>query len=236
MENNFDGIILTINGYDLELQQSVINWLILCALFAFLFIWAGKKFETADVRKAPSGILLVTEMIVDVCKNILGDNLQENTRRFLPFLGTLIMLMSVSNLLGLLGLQPPTSNVSVNIALAVMMFLMIQYNAIKKAGFKARIKELAEPLWVMTPLNIIGEFALPISLSMRLFGNILASSIIMMLVYTVFKLFLPFTVLMYIITPFLHMYFDIFSGFLQTYIFFTLSSFFLSEQVCETEE
>ena len=45
MENNFDGIILTINGYDLELQQSVINWLILCALFAFLFIWAGKKFE-----------------------------------------------------------------------------------------------------------------------------------------------------------------------------------------------
>ncbi len=236
MENNFDGIILTINGYDLELQQSVINWLILCALFAFLFIWAGKKFETADVRKAPSGILLVTEMIVDVCKNILGDNLQENTRRFLPFLGTLIMLMSVSNLLGLLGLQPPTSNVSVNIALAVMMFLMIQYNAIKKAGFKARIKELAEPLWVMTPLNIIGEFALPISLSMRLFGNILAGSIIMMLVYTVFKLFLPFTVLMYIITPFLHMYFDIFSGFLQTYIFFTLSSFFLSEQVCETEE
>ncbi len=236
MENNFDGIILTINGYDLELQQSVINWLILCALFAFLFIWAGKKFETADVRKAPSGILLVTEMIVDVCKNILGDNLQENTRRFLPFLGTLIMLMSVSNLLGLLGLQPPTSNVSVNIALAVMMFLMIQHNAIKKAGFKARIKELAEPLWVMTPLNIIGEFALPISLSMRLFGNILAGSIIMMLVYTVFKLFLPFTVLMYIITPFLHMYFDIFSGFLQTYIFFTLSSFFLSEQVCETEE
>ena len=236
MENNFDGIILTINGYDLELQQSVINWLILCALFAFLFIWAGKKFETADVRKAPSGILLVTEMIVDVCKNILGDNLQENTRRFLPFLGTLIMLMSVSNLLGLLGLQPPTSNVSVNIALAVMMFLMIQYNAIKKAGFKARIKELAEPLWVMTPLNIIGEFALPISLSMRLFGNILAGSIIMMLVYTVFKLFLPFTVLMYIITPFLHMYFDIFSGFLQTYIFFTLSSFFLSEQVCEREE
>ena len=236
MENNFDGIILTINGYDLELQQSVINWLILCALFAFLFIWAGKKFETADVRKAPSGILLVTEMIVDVCKNILGDNLQENTRRFLPFLVTLIMLMSVSNLLGLLGLQPPTSNVSVNIALAVMMFLMIQYNAIKKAGFKARIKELAEPLWVMTPLNIIGEFALPISLSMRLFGNILAGSIIMMLVYTVFKLFLPFTVLMYIITPFLHMYFDIFSGFLQTYIFFTLSSFFLSEQVCETEE
>ena len=236
MENNFDGIILTINGYDLELQQSVINWLVLCVLFAILFVWAGKKFEKADIRKAPSGIMLITEMIVDTCKNILGDNLKDQTRRFLPFLGTLIMLMSVSNLLGLLGLQPPTSNVSVNIALAVMMFLTIQYNAIKKAGIKARIKELAEPLWVMTPLNIIGEFALPISLSMRLFGNILAGSIIMALVYTVFKLFLPYTFAMYVATPFLHMYFDIFSGLLQTYIFFTLSGFFLGEQVCEEEE
>lgn len=236
MENNFDGIILTINGYNLELQQSVLNWLLLCVIFAVLFVWAGRKFEKADVRKAPHGILLLTELVVNLCKSILGDNLKEQTRRYLPFLGTLILLMGVSNLLGLLGLQPPTSNVSVNIALAVMMFLLIQYNAIKKGGLKARIKELAEPLWVMMPLNIIGEFALPISLSMRLFGNILAGSIIMMLVYTVFKLFLPYTVLMYAITPFLHMYFDIFSGLLQTYIFFTLASFFLSEQVCESEE
>lgn len=236
MENNFDGIILTINGYHLELQQSVLNWLLLCVIFAVLFVWVGRQFEKADVRKAPHGILLVVELIVDLCKSILGDSLKEQTRRYLPFLGTLILLMGVSNLLGLLGLQPPTSNVSVNIALAVMMFLLIQYNAVRKAGLKARIKELAEPLWVMMPLNIIGEFALPISLSMRLFGNILAGSIIMMLVYTVFKLFLPFTVAMYVITPFLHMYFDIFSGLLQTYIFFTLASFFLSEQVCESEE
>lgn len=236
MENNFDGIILTINGYDLEFQQSVINWLILCVLFAVFFVWAGKKFERADVRKAPTGILLICEIVVDLCKSIIGDNLKEQTKRFMPFLGTLIMLMSVSNLLGLLGLQPPTSNVSVNISLAVMMFLMIQYNAIKKGGLLARMKELAQPLWVMTPLNIIGEFALPVSLSMRLFGNILAGTIIMMLVYSVFKLLMPFGPVLYVVIPFLHMYFDIFSGLLQTYIFFTLSSFFLSEQVCEDEE
>lgn len=236
MENNFDGIILTINGYDLEFQQSVINWLILCVLFAIFFVWAGKQFERADVRKAPTGILLICEIVVDLCKSIIGDNLKENTKRFMPFLGTLIMLMSVSNLLGLLGLQPPTSNVSVNISLAVMMFLMIQYNAIKKAGLMARIKELAQPFWVMTPLNIIGEFALPVSLSMRLFGNILAGTIIMMLVYTVFKVLMPYGPLLYVVIPFLHLYFDVFSGLLQTYIFFTLTSFFLSEQVCEEEE
>lgn len=236
MESSFDGIIIMIGGYRLELQQSVLNWLVLCLIFCGFFIWAGKKFEKADVRKAPSGILLLVEMVCDLCQSILKDNLKEKTRHYLPLLGTLVMMMACSNLLGLLGLQPPTSNLSVNIALALMMFFMIQYNGIRKGGVLARMKELAEPMWIMTPLNIVGELALPVSLSMRLFGNILAGSIIMMLVYTLLKMVLPFTALMYIATPFLHAYFDIFSGLIQTYIFFTLSSFFLSEQVCEEQD
>ena len=230
MYDTFDGIVITVFGYNIEFQQSIINWLILCVLFSIFFIWAGKKFEKADVRKAPSGILLITE-IAGLCRNIIGDNLKDQTKKYLPFLGTLIMMMAVSNLLGLLGLQPPTSNLSFNITLALMMFLLIQYNGIKKGGLVARLKELTEPMWLLTPLNVIGELALPISLSMRLFGNILAGSIIMLLVYTMMNSFLPFGVLGYVATPFLHAYFDVFSGLIQTYIFFTLASFFLSEQV-----
>lgn len=236
MDSNFDGILLTLFGVKIELQQSILNWLGLCILFAIFFIWAGKKFEKADVRKAPSGILLITEMITGLCNNIIGDNLKEHTKRYLPFMGTLIMMMAVSNLLGLVGLQPPTSNLSFNITLALMMFFLIQYNGIKKGGLGARLKELTEPMWLLTPLNVIGELALPISLSMRLFGNILAGSIIMLLVYTVLKSVFPFTALLYVATPFLHAYFDIFSGLIQTYIFFTLASFFLSEQVIEEDE
>ena len=172
MEGSFDGIIIMIFGYRLELQQSIINWLLLCIIFCGFFYWAGKQFEKADVRKAPSGILLLTEMVCDLCQNILKDNLKEKTRHYLPLLGTLVMMMACSNLLGLLGLQPPTSNLSVNIALALMMFFMIQYNGIRKGGVWNRIKELAEPMWIMMPLNIVGELALPVSLSMRLFGNI----------------------------------------------------------------
>ena len=194
MDDKFDGIVLTLFGHNIEFQQSVINWLILCVLFSIFFIWAGKKFEKADVRKAPSGILLVVEMITGLCTSIIGDNLKHETKHYLPFLGTLTMMMAVSNLLGLLGLQPPTSNLSFNVTLALM-----------------------------------------ISLSMRLFGNILAGSIIMLLVYTMMRGFLPFGVLGYIATPFLHAYFDVFSGLIQTYIFFTLASFFLSEQVAPEE-
>lgn len=236
MPENFDGILVTLFGYQIPIQQSVLNWLILCVIFAVFFIVMGKKIEKADVRKAPKGFLLVTEMLVGLCQNIIGDNLKDKTRTYLPFFGTLIILMAVSNLLGLVGLQPPTSNLSVNITLAVMMFLLIQYQGFKKGGVVARLKELTEPMWLLTPLNVIGEFALPISLSMRLFGNILAGSIIMLLVYTVMKSFAPFGYLGYIVTPFFHVYFDIFSGLIQTYIFFTLASFFLSQQVVEDED
>ena len=213
MDDKFDGIVLTLFGHNIEFQQSIINWLILCVLFSIFFIWAGKK----------------------LCTNIIGDNLKHETKHYLSFLGTLTMMMAVSNLLGLLGLQPPTSNLSFNVTLALMMFLTIQYNGIKKGGLGARLKELTEPMWLLTPLNVIGELALPISLSMRLFGNILAGSIIMLLVYTMMRSFLPFGVLGYIATPFLHAYFDVFSGLIQTYIFFTLASFFLSEQVAPEE-
>ena len=147
MYDTFDGIVITVFGYNIEFQQSIINWLILCVLFSIFFIWAGKKFEKADVRKAPSGILLITEMVAGLCRNIIGDNLKDQTKKYLPFLGTLIMMMAVSNLLGLLGLQPPTSNLSFNITLALMMFLLIQYNGIKKGGLVARLKELTEPMW-----------------------------------------------------------------------------------------
>lgn len=236
MDPNFDGILITIGDFHIEFQQSILNWFGLCIIFAIFFIWAGKKFEKADVRAAPKGILLLGEMIAGLCTTIIGDNLKSKTYRYLPFLGTLTMMMAVSNLLGLIGLQPPTSNLSFNIALALMMFFLIQYNGIKKGGLVARLKELTEPMWLLTPLNVIGELALPISLSMRLFGNILAGSIIMLLVYTMLKGFMPFGVLGYAATPFLHAYFDVFSGLIQTYIFFTLASFFLSEQVVSEDE
>lgn len=231
-----DGIIITLGDFKLEIAQSILNWMILCVILAVFFVMVGRKFDKADAHVAPKGILLLTEMLVGLCNSIIGDNLKEKTRTYLPFFGTLIMLMAVSNLLGLTGLQPPTSNLSLNITLAVMMFLLIQYQGIKKSGLGARLKELTEPMWLLTPLNVIGEFALPVSLSMRLFGNILAGSIITLLVYTVMKGFAPFGYLGFLVTPFFHVYFDIFSGLIQTYIFFTLASFFLSQQVVEEED
>ena len=208
-------------SFTLEIQQSILVWLILCVVFAFFFYFAGRKIEKTDPSRAPRGLVYVCEEIYNLILYVVQGNLKETTVRYIPFFGTLIIMMLVSNLTGLIGLQNPTSNVSFNATLALTLWVMIQGSAIRKAGLKARMKELTEPMWLLTPLNIIGELALPISLTMRLFGNILAGSIITMLVYTLIKNIAPWGYLGLTLTPFLHMYFDIFSGVIQTYIFFT---------------
>lgn len=234
--SDVSAIIIHFGQYSLQIQQSILVWLVLCVLFSIFFYVAGKKIEKQDPSKASKGIVYICEEMLNLVLYIIKDNLRETTRKYIPMFGTLILMMIVSNLIGLIGLQNPTSNVSFNATLAVTMWLMIQGNAIKKAGLLARMKELTEPMFLLTPLNVIGELALPISLTMRLFGNILAGSIITLLVYTLIKALFPFGLLGLTITPFLHIYFDIFSGVIQTYIFFTLSSFFLGQQVAQQEE
>lgn len=234
--DTFDGLLIAIGDTNIEIHTSVLNWLIVCILFAFLFVILGKKFEKADARVAPKGIVLLGEIVYGLCRNIIGDNLKEKTNHYLPFFGTLIMIMAVSNLFGLLGLQPPTSNLSVNVTLALMMFVLIQYTNIKENGLKNRLKQWLDPYPFLAPLNIIGDFALPISLSLRLFGNLLAGTIIMSLMYSLLKGIMPFGIVGFVATPLLHSYFDVFSGLIQTYIFFTLASFFLSEAQLQDEE
>ena len=116
---------------------------------------------------------MVCESVANLGISIIGDNLKERTRTFLPFFGTLIFMMAPSNLLGLIGLQPPTSNLSVNATLAVMMFLLVRYTEIRQQGIKGKIQGLCDPFFLFLPLNVLGDLALPVSLSLRLFGNML---------------------------------------------------------------
>lgn len=235
MDEHISELVIKIGSFQLEIPQTILVWLVLCVLFGFFFYFAGKKIENADPSKAPRGVVYWSEEMLNLILYVVKANLREKTMQYIPFFGTLILMMIAANLVGLLGLQNPTSNISFNATLALTLWLMIQGSAIRKAGFAARFKELCEPFWLLFPLNVIGELALPISLTMRLFGNILAGSIISLLIYTVIKNFAPWGFLGLSLTPFLHMYFDIFSGVIQTYIFFTLGSYFLGQQVSEEE-
>lgn len=227
---------ITLGSFHLEIQQSILVWFVLCIGFAIFFYVAGKRIDAADPSKKPKGIVYIAEEMVNVTLFVTKGNLREKVYHYMPYFGTLFFMMAAANLIGLFGLQNPTSNVSFNGTLAVCIFLMVQTHGIAKSGPWARFKELCKPYPFLLPLNIIGEFAPVISLTMRLFGNILAGYIITMLVYTLMKSTLPWGALGYIATPFLHMYFDIFSGLIQSFIFFTLGSYFLGEQVAPMED
>lgn len=237
MIDPINGIVFNINGTELVLQMGALVWVALCVVLGIFFVIAGKKIKAADASKAPKGIVLFAEIIHDLAGSIIKGNLNKRTNRFMPLFGTLIFMMAMSNLVGLLGFQPPTSNLGVNVTIAVCFWLLIQISAIRDKGGMGRIKELMEPHWLLTPLNVIGEMVLPLSLSMRLFGNILSGTIIMTLVYSIFtvlaNMFAPLGAVIFVATPLLHMYFDIFSGLIQTYVFYMIASFFLGAAFSE---
>lgn len=136
--------------------------------------------------------------------------------------------MIVSNLSGLLGLRPPTADYGVTLPLGVITFILIQYNNIRYNKVGA-FTGLFKPLPILFPINLIGEIAVPFSLSLRLFGNVVSGTVIMGLLYGLLSKFA-------IGWPgILHIYFDIFSGCIQTYVFCMLSMVFINDKLPEAE-
>ena len=237
---NTDGLLIILGNQKIFIQAGILNWLILCLIMVVFFVVMGAKFKKADPKVPPKGILLLCEIVADLAKSIIGGNLKQETGNYLPFFGTLIFMMAISNISGLLGIQAPTSNLSLILTLSLTMFVLIQFTGLKQKGLKGRIADMCDPHWLLSPLNVIGDAVLPLSLTLRLFGNMLAGTIIITLIYgmmtIVLQWFAPLGFLFYVVTPFFHAYFDVFSGLIQTYIFFMLSSFFLSQQITSIEE
>lgn len=234
--NGIDGLDIHIGDFSFFVHQSILIWLVICIITVIILAYAGQKFKKADPSKAPKGVVLVFEQIVNAGVSIIKGNLNENTWKYLPFFGTIMVVMVLSNIMGLFGLQPPTSNLSVTGTLVIMLILLIHGTDIKRHGIRGKLHELAQPNIFLFPLNVIGEIAFPVSLTLRLFGNMLGGTIIVSLLYLLISNLLPFSGVLFTITPFLHMYFDIFVGCIQTYIFFMLASFFLGDALNTPEE
>ena len=207
-----------------SLQVELIFSLIIMVVMAIFFIYAGKRFATADRTARPKGVVLVVEtgvkMIYDYLKSIMPKKFEKN---YYPYFAMLFAYLIIANLSGLLGFEAPTSNYSITLALTTITFCLIQFNAIKKQG-------LLSYIWgaVWPPTNLLSILSPLISLSMRLFGNILSGSILMYLVYQltgyISGLLINFNFLGPVIAPWLHCYFDVFAGCIQTLVFVTLSS------------
>lgn len=213
-------------GQTLHITTTHISILIvLIVLFSFS-IAANIAIKKADPNKVPGPFLNVIELLVESLDNLVVSNMgPKQAPKFANYVGTLAAFIFFSNISGLFGLRPPTADYGVTFPLAIITWVMIQYNGFKYQKF-GKIKGLFEPIFLFFPINLIGEFATPISMSLRLFGNILSGTVMLALIYGL----LP-KVCTLIWPAALHAYLDVFSGAIQTFVFIMLTMVFIADAI-----
>ena len=220
---------------DLPITESQVNsWCVMLGiLFLCLFLTSGLKTRNVSVRQ------LLAEWIVEKTTNLVTTNMGEFFAGFAPFVAAVLGLSAFSSLSSLIGLFPPTSDINITAGWAILVFFLITYYKMK-AGPWIYLKSFGQPVPLLAPLNIISEFATPVSMAFRHYGNVLSGSIISLLVAvglsglskTIFQ-FLPgaladFPYLRIGIPAVLSLYFDLFSGGLQAFIFAMLTMLYIS--------
>ena len=144
----------------------------------------------------------------------------------MPYLISVALYIACSNLIGVFGIKPPTKDLNVTAALALMSISLIEYAGIHARGGVGFLKSLTAPTAIMTPMNILEIAIRPTSLCMRLFGNVLGAFVIMELIKQVVPVFVPAV---------FSLYFDLFDGLIQTYVFVFLTSLFMKENIGDEE-
>ena len=202
-----------------------------CMLIVCLFLVAVGIVVNVTMKRAkeiPEGIQNLAEMAVSMLDGIVKGNMFRHWRKYANYILTVFIFILVANLSGIFGLRPPTADFCTTFALALITFVMIQYNAVKTSGFFGYMKSLTQPIPILFPINVIGELATPVSLSLRLFGNIMGGTVMMALFYGLLPKLVTFG-----IPVALHAYLDVFAGAIQTYVFCMLSMVFITDKLPE---
>ncbi len=209
-------------GQELWLTTTHISVLIVCAALIIFAIIVKAKLK--DTEGEPGSLQNIAEMAVEALDNMVCGNMGSKGLSFRNYIGTLFFFILISNLSGLVGLRPPTADYGVTFTLGIFTFILIQFNNVRYNKGRA-FTDLFQPIPLLFPINLIGELAVPFSLSIRLFGNVLSGTVIMGLLYGLlnqFALAWPAG---------LHVYFDIFSGCIQTYVFCMLTMVFITDKI-----
>ncbi len=217
--------IVKVGGVDVWITETIFNtWIIMGFLFVFaLFV----RLKLNSFKKVPSGFQNFIELAVESMHNFTAGTMGEEYAYFGNYFFGLFIFILCANLSGLVYLRPPTADLATTLPFALTTVFLLHYMGIVK-GKKQYFKAYLEPMPLFLPLNIIGELARPISLSFRMFGNILGGAIMLGLVYAMFPPYLKIA-----IPSFLHIYFDLFAGVLQAFIFCILSMTFIREKIPE---
>lgn len=233
--------------FGITVTETQVNMWIAMAIITVVCIWLthGMKVKPTSKRQ------IIAEYLVSMAYSFVDGNMGKKFKRYTPFIAALFSLALVSSLLSLLGMYPPTSDLNTTIGWALVVFVLITYYKIKTNGFLGYAKGLTEPIFLMTPMNIIGEFSTPVSMAFRMFGNVASGAVVSTLVYAALAWlnnlifgWLPgifgemaekLPILQLGLPAILSLYFDIFSGVLQAFIFCMLTMLYIAS-AAQTDE
>jgi len=198
--------------------------LIVMAIMITFFIIANRILKKAtDVPGTGQNVI---ELIVELLEGMVQGSMGKWAPGFVNYIGTIFIFILISNISGLLGLRPPTADYGTTLCLGLITFSLIHINTFKHQSLKQIWVDKCSPLppWlpIWLPINLISDIAVPISLSLRLFANVLSGTVMMALIYGLLGV---------IATAWpaaLHVYFDLFSGAIQTYVFCMLTMTYIA--------
>ena len=220
---------------DLPISEAQVNSVIvvLSVFFLCLFLTHGIKERPDSIRQH------IAEYIVEQVSSLVSGNMGERFSMFAPFVAAIMGISVFSSLLTLVGLFPPTSDINITAGWAILVFILITHYKLK-CGPIYYLKGFAEPIPIFAPLNVIGEIATPVSMAFRHYGNVLSGSVISVLVAAALQglsakllSWLPgalagFPLFQIGLPAVLSIYFDVFSGCLQAFIFAMLTMLYIS--------
>lgn len=214
-------LTFTLLGLNLVLNTEtiVMTWIVIVCLILFGFL------ATRKIGFLPNPFQVVGELFVAGFYGLTQDALDEEmAKKYFPLICSLFMFLLLSNWLGILPkLSEPTKDLNTPLGLGIMGFFIAHHAGIKAKGIKKYTKAYFEPIFFMAPLNIIGELAKVVSISFRLYGNILGGAIIILVVsHLIYSLLLP---------PLLVAFFSLFIGTIQAFVFTMLTLVYISVQV-----
>ncbi len=211
-----DAFSFTVSGYTINIAESVVvSWIVIgIVLVLCLILTTGLKVDHISRRQA------LAEWLVEKGEGLIESMVGEEGKEYIPYLLTVLIFIGLSNTIGLIGMKPPTKDLNVTAALAIMSIVIVQAAAIRKKRIGGWLKGFTHPVAIVTPINILELGIKPLSLCMRLFGNVVGAFVIMELLKTVVPLLVPAV---------FSLYFDIFDGLLQAYVFVFLTSMYIKE-------
>lgn len=206
----------SVDGFRLVISQSMVLQWALILIFAIVSYLLTRNF-----KRIPGKRQAVLETIVTSLKNFVVDTLGSNHKDLTVYTGALITFLLLMNLTGIFGISPITSDYNIALGMGLVTFVMVQAYAIKTNGIGGYLCSYGKPIFIMIPFNMLDKVILPVSLSLRLFGNMTAGVVIMDLIYSALR---SVTWGAQIGLPILgHLYFDLFEGVIQMVVFMMLS-------------